>query len=783
MVLAPNPLAALISQYCATATPPYDRAGPGETAPRQNTAALMQNNRVEALIDGVAYFKAVEEEMATLISSTAPGRFFYMSAWWLGLATFTGRLRINDSWDFKEGNQDPNFSGIKAPGAPQTLMWRLIEMSDRGVDVRVMPWVSPFITNQRVEEKIGMGWNNFHTLLSVVALRKRLPAENVVLNLLAHTFGAAHYKMVVCGDQTRMRAYVSGLDPQEGRLLVPGLTPAEVNQALKFTVDLGNQNNIDAAYTWFDDNKIFTGMQDEFKTLWAQEDLPRAIEEEVAEEVEAEVDRLKATGVDPTTINKATIEATIRPTIDRTAVQQAIEDSFDAGFTDGKYAPLIKSWSAKTEWKISWYRKRRDGGWALIGTYQMKQKGFTFEVYEWQGGGWHDVGVRIDGAAAGAVEQFFREMWNEQLTRPVESFKLNNDAIASHDPAWAALAPRAPVNLPANTGRQYVQILRTIPKMNFRATPRQRGKFLVPESYKPKKFGPRVGGKRLNLGVGAVYLTVGAYAGSKTAYARLPVSFAPQGVFEFKVALKTAIAAAKRYIFIADQALTSMEVMDWLAVALLAKPSLKIILLFGADPADPPSNFLTEALNNRLVGKIPASWTNTLSNISFREWYGNTVHCKVTMIDDVWCAVGSANCMRRSLYTDIELSTGILELPTPDNLLPTTPAEEANPAAAFPIKSAPSFVQKFRRDLWAHYCGIPLDRLSRNATQSSRFTQLLNLDRALAIWDPTWGNPIANFGLREEISSKLTFPYPSNPRDPFNQADYDRQDADSRDPF
>ncbi len=37
------------------------------------------------------------------------------------------------------------------------------------------------------------------------------------------------------------------------------------------------------------------------------------------------------------------------------------------------------------------------------------------------------------------------------------------------------------------------------------------------------------------------------------------------------------------------------------------------------------------------------------------------VHSKATIIDDHWLFVGSANCMRRSLYTDGEISVGVLD--------------------------------------------------------------------------------------------------------------------------
>jgi hypothetical protein len=141
--------------------------------------------------------------------------------------------------------------------------------------------------------------------------------------------------------------------------------------------------------------------------------------------------------------------------------------------------------------------------------------------------------------------------------------------------------------------------------------------------------------------------------------------------------------------------------------------------------------------------------------------------------------------MRRSLYTDIELSVGVLEPPTPANLLPDSRASETNPAAYG--KTAPSFVQDFRRTLWAHYCGIPLVPAQRTIGKAHNFTVLLQLDRALAIWNPAWGTPTPgisletrDFALNGETYAQI-YPRPLPVADaPFDQSRYDREEPDSR---
>jgi phosphatidylserine/phosphatidylglycerophosphate/cardiolipin synthase-like enzyme len=613
-------------------------------------------------------------------------------------------------------------------------MGKLRELLNAGVNVRVMAWVLPFISNEKVEQNTGIGSINFHTLLSVLALRTLLPPENVLLNMLAHTFGTAHYKTVICGDRTRMRAYTSGLDPAPGRLNKPGLRPAEVAGAFQFQLVAGSQAEFDAIRVRLNNKELEKDLYDQFQNIW---------------------------NLDPDLPNP--------PDWDDVFSNPVVRDQIDLS---------IQTSSERSEWIMTLYVFDVGNGEWYHDTYNVKRSGITLDVYQWTGGGWHDIGVRVEGNAAGAMHDFFRDMWNEQLQRPVERFRLNNDTIVSHDPSWRQLNAREALDLPANSGRQYVQVLRTIPQMNFNASAKERGRFLVPDDFK-LKFG--VKGNRIKIGPGALRLPAGVYAASQKSYRRAPIGFARNGVFEFKVALKKAIEGAERYIFIADQGLYAMEVMDWIGSALIRKPQLRVILVYGADPADPPSNFLAEALNNHLIYQIPPRWERALNNISFREWFGNVVHCKVTIVDDTWCAIGSANCMRRSLYTDIELSTGILEPPTADASLPVTPAEEDDPVGNG--KLPPSFVQSFRRDLWAHYCGISLEPANRNAAQAVNFNKLLKLDSALALWNKKWGTRTAGLRLRKEFSSRVSLPYRTAPNDPFSQNSYDREDADSRRSF
>jgi phosphatidylserine/phosphatidylglycerophosphate/cardiolipin synthase-like enzyme len=80
------------------------------------------------------------------------------------------------------------------------------------------------------------------------------------------------------------------------------------------------------------------------------------------------------------------------------------------------------------------------------------------------------------------------------------------------------------------------------------------------------------------------------------------------------------------------------------------------------------------------------------------------VHTKLTIIDDAWAMIGSANCTRRSLFTDFEHNVAFID---PQG---TT-------------------VRDLRCRLWAEVF---------RATDPTLFQ---NLDRALNGWNDAWGTP------------------------------------------
>jgi phosphatidylserine/phosphatidylglycerophosphate/cardiolipin synthase-like enzyme len=707
----------LIKKYCA------DRRGehPGETPP---SLRQMENHRSKAFIDGAAYFGAIQADIEKLIASTAAGRFFYLTAWWLGLNRINQDLRIDDTWNYSP--RPDSFGEFRLPRPPQPLGYQLKLLADSGGMVRILPWVLPFVSNERIVKAAGM-FLNFHTLVSVAKIRSELGEESVALNLLSHTFGGAHCKMVVCGDTNSMRAYTSGMDPEAGRLNAPGLSEKEISQMMIGGYAASSQVEINTLCDDLTQDRLSRPLYDVLKR-WNQR-LPDFA-------------------------------------------------GFVAGEGTGQFYHRIEVLWKDREWKLTFVEQVAPSDYDIDTVHLKREEKYNILFRVFPDGGWHDVGVRVEGRAAGAMHDFFKDMWDEQLGRPVETFNINGRTIVSHDRNWQPLPVRPAIDLAPNAGGQYVQVLRTIPVMNFNLPASERGNLLVPDDFQPVKFG--VKGHRIKIVRRDLVIPLGLYAGLQGSYNRRKLSFAPDGCFEFKVALKRAISQAEEYIFIADQSLYALEVMDWINGRLGHKPNLKVILLYGADPADPPNDFLSEAINQHLLpGVARNSDDNLPGNIVLYEWSGNAVHCKVTIIDDVWCAIGSANCMRRSLYTDIELSVSILEPKTADDELPANALEEANPVAH--QKSAPSFVQQFRRDLWAHYCGIPLDPAKRSDRQQEDYTRLLSLKHAFSPWNPVrWRARLARsaFHLRPEITRQNLDPFPIAGN--FDQTVYNRQDPDSR---
>jgi phosphatidylserine/phosphatidylglycerophosphate/cardiolipin synthase-like enzyme len=241
---------------------------------------------------------------------------------------------------------------------------------------------------------------------------------------------------------------------------------------------------------------------------------------------------------------------------------------------------------------------------------------------------WHDVAVEVRGQATQGMYDWYRALWNENIGRSPVTVKAGATSVVSRAPSSPGLGPR---QVPAVlAGTKHVQSGRTVPRMNFS--------------------------------------TLASIGGSITGHS-LPknstVAFAPDGLFEIKRLWQKAISAADNYIYIEDQSFCSEEIFGWLNDALRHKPALKVLLLTGAqDPDDPNPDGLMKLtrrlVNTRLLKDIPKADSDKRVGL-FQVEGATVVHTKSTVVDDNWALIGSANFMRRSLYTDFEHAMSFMD--------------------------------------------------------------------------------------------------------------------------
>ncbi len=432
---------------------------------------------------------------------------------------------------------------------------------------------------------------------------------------------------------------------------------------------------------------------------------------------------------------------------------------------------------------------------------------------------WHDVQAVMEGRAAQAFYNHFRDMWNENLRREAKRFNFEGQKLPSYVPGTEAVPDRLiEESLIPNPDPKlcHVQSLRTIPKLNYRWYN------CLPEND--------------------------------------PVSYAPNGLFEIKAAWKKAILGAQRFIYIEDQMYWGKEIMEWVNQTIRNQPNLRVILAMSgqADPNDPAfddAEYLHESINVGLLGiENPPNPTRELSAAQrnqiriFRLWgepvltadgftvnavtpvnaaetrlktdqvlppdsapvaedalkgknlyvtdgaatwevtgnlaatvgnplvvkvdphgappangsvlriytvYGLVVHSKVTLIDDTWAMIGSANVARRSLYTDWEHCVSFID-------------------------EGGDRVRRFQGRLWGEHFKIPNLHL------------VYSLDEELGGWDadPAW-RTTANFPpmptrpagvLGPPYLQPVPMPLPNRPMsDKTRTSANEIRDVDSRD--
>lgn len=293
--------------------------------------------------------------------------------------------------------------------------------------------------------------------------------------------------------------------------------------------------------------------------------------------------------------------------------------------------------------------------------------------YEGERWGWHDMAVRLRGPGARRVWETFRQRWAEVLTLPDEHWLRSPVERLSLNPRGGLLPtpPEAPAAAPVHSPGTSVRVLRS----TFRL-----------------KIDSRLPFRRRH-------------------WQSLPDT----GLTEVFTTLVTAISAAQRYIYMEDQYLEEslggderFELYPYLRAAALR--GVKVVLV-GSGTRDPEDIDLGDMninreLNDDLQTKLVDPLARTVRyNVAVHRIENCTVHAKLTLVDDVFANIGSANLFSRSMMgADSEIASAVV--------------------------TTTSLVRDLRVAVWGEHLRAPM-------TDGMR-TSLEDLDLALGIWRASW---------------------------------------------
>ena len=240
---------------------------------------------------------------------------------------------------------------------------------------------------------------------------------------------------------------------------------------------------------------------------------------------------------------------------------------------------------------------------------------------------WHDVEAQVTGPVVQGLFDAFQKMWMEVRSRaPETGLTVPGVSCDSHTSSMPDLPPRAIKS--TSGGKMHAQSVRTLPKFNFSTI---------------AGFGASAAGKKLPT--------------------NKPLSYAPDGLFEIQAVWQKGISGAQAYIYMEDQGFWSQEVFDWVNAAIKKNDSLRVVLLTGrGDPNDTPTGneekFFRIAINKHLLKDLSRAQIDRVGVFNHKD---KLIHTKSTIVDDQWAIIGSANCFRRSLYTDFEHAVAYMD--------------------------------------------------------------------------------------------------------------------------
>ena len=286
--------------------------------------------------------------------------------------------------------------------------------------------------------------------------------------------------------------------------------------------------------------------------------------------------------------------------------------------------------------------------------------------------GWHDTAVQLRGPAAARAHDVFLRRWHEAATLPA---------------------------------RPYLRATWPLPRINAVAAP-------APAPARPQPTVPND-----DVSVRVLRSISNRKLDSVLPWRRVQWDEEPAaGVQEIFATLTAAISAARRYVYIEDQYLSEyaagargrFELYPYLRDA--AARGVKVVLLGSGtrDPDDPGVSLrpINSKVNSDLRRKILHRLDpDRRGNVAVYRLEHVTVHSKLTLIDDVFANIGSANLFSRSMAgVDCEISAA--------------------------VQTSTSLVRDLRVRVWGEHLRVPL---TPDLTAA-----LGDLDLALGIWDPAW---------------------------------------------
>jgi len=257
---------------------------------------------------------------------------------------------------------------------------------------------------------------------------------------------------------------------------------------------------------------------------------------------------------------------------------------------------------------------------------------------------WHDAQLAIHGPAVADLEYCFRERWDDRSPLSRDPLGILHDLLRRTH-RRASVLPVMGAD-PAPRGTQAVQVLRT--------------------------YARRHGG----------------------------YPFAPHGERSVARGFRKAIARARRLLYIEDQFLWSTEVAKVIARALVASPSLHLVVVLPRffDQASTLTLRPNQVGREQAIRVLLEAAADRVAIYDIENADGTPVyvHAKISVIDDVWASVGSDNFNRRSWSHDSEIACAVVD-DGRDLRNPIDPAGLGD--------GARKFARDLRLQLWREHLG------------------------------------------------------------------------------